>query len=82
MDQVTEPNVNLFKVVAWERIGKFIGLNIIVGIVVSIIMFFIVSFMLPVSVPLTILAIAYISFASLDLVLSGYEAWRGAKTPQ
>lgn len=82
MDQATEPNVNLFKVVAWERIGKFIGVNIAVGIIVSITMFFIITFLLPFSVPLTIVVIIYMSLASLDLVLSSYEWWRGGKFPQ
>ncbi len=75
--KLAEVSGSLFDITSWERLGKYVVLQIVVGILLTIILFTIVSIFGP-SMPLLTLFISFIvSLCAQVVLLSWYERWRG-----
>lgn len=68
---------NLFSLETWERIGKFLAVNIASGIVITILVLLILKYITGVNWIITSALILTVVLVSNALMLSAYEAWRG-----
>jgi Mg/Co/Ni transporter MgtE len=79
MSHLAEISGNLFQLENWERIGKFIAVNVAVGIVVTVIIMLVVALLFDVSIGLSVLAVIFVALTANAVALSAYERWRGCQ---
>jgi hypothetical protein len=78
---LAEISGNLLSFETWERIGKFLAVNVGIGIIVAIVMYLIITMLMPKSVPLAVVAMIIAALMGHAFVLSAYENWRSCSFP-
>ena len=75
----TSPSANLLLLENWERIGKFLLVNVGVGVLLAFTLVLVINIFMDINATLTILLVVGLILSANALILSTYESWRGCK---
>jgi len=80
--ELAQVSGDLFSLETWERIGKFLAVNVATGIVVALVLYLIMTYFIDVSgIGAVVLAILTVLVCNA-FMLSVYERWRSCSFPK
>jgi hypothetical protein len=75
--QLAEISGNLLDSTTWERLLKYLAVNLVVGMVLTLLVFLTLVIFGNISIPLSMFIILCLVLIGQAVLLSWYEQWRG-----